>query len=147
MLHLLKVNLIVEVYDILCLPRFLIDHTLCVNLSDILLAWEEVSIVVDDGVEGDLLLITNLGNWIDGTHHELIEMSIHQELRLTTEHRLDDTPDNLLDLLWNLKHLTQLNCCLSTCLQYSTKKEIVGKNFLHVLILRDITIHLFLHVV
>lgn len=38
MLHLLKIYLVIKVDDIFGLTALLIDHTLCVNLSDILFA-------------------------------------------------------------------------------------------------------------
>jgi hypothetical protein len=74
-------------------------------------------------------------------------MPVHQELGLTTQHGLDHCPDDLLDFLRDLKHLTQLNSGLSACLQNSSEKEIVWQNLLLVLILRPIIISLFLHVV
>ena len=94
-----------------------------------------MSIVVDDCVESDLFLITNLCNRVDGTHDKLIQVSIHQELWLTAEHGFDNAPDDLLDFLRDLKHLAKLHCGLSTCLKNSSKEEVVWKNLLHVLIL------------
>lgn len=45
-----------------------------------------MGIIVDDSVESNLLLIRDLGNRVDGAHHELVEMSIHQKLGLATKH-------------------------------------------------------------
>jgi hypothetical protein len=57
MLHLLKVYLIIEVNDVLGISCLLIDHTFGVNLRYILFVLETVCVLVDDCVEGYLLLI------------------------------------------------------------------------------------------
>ena len=56
-LHLLQVNLIIKIDDVLGVACLLVDHTLCVYLSDILFILKAVGVLVDDSIEGDLLLI------------------------------------------------------------------------------------------
>ena len=43
-------------------------------------------IIVDDRVKSDLFLITDLGYGVDGAHHELVEMPVHEELGLAGKH-------------------------------------------------------------
>lgn len=147
MLHLLQVYLIIEVDDIFRLSTLLIHHALCINLCDILLAWEKMRIIVDDRVKSYLLLITDLGNGVDGTHHQLVKMPVHEELRLARKHWLDDGPDYLLDFFWYFEHLAELDGCLSRCLEDSSKKEVVWQNLLEVFILSGVAISLLLHVI
>lgn len=56
-LHLLQVNLIIKIDDVLGVACLLVDHTLCVYLSDILFILKAVGVLVDDSIEGNLLLI------------------------------------------------------------------------------------------
>jgi hypothetical protein len=74
-------------------------------------------------------------------------MSVHEELGFTTEHRLDDAPDYLLDFFWDFEHLAKLNGGLSGCLEHSTKKEIVWQNLLLIFILSRVAISLLLHII
>ena len=56
-LHLLEVDLVVKVYNVLGVASLLIDNTLCVDLSDVILVLEAVGVLVDNGIESYLLLI------------------------------------------------------------------------------------------
>jgi hypothetical protein len=123
--HLLQIDFIVEANDIFGLSCLLVHHTLSVNLSHIFLAREQMSVVVDDRVEGDCSLLCDFGNGVDRAHHQLVEMPVHQKLRLAAEHRLYYEPHYLLALFGDLKHLAKLNRGLSTCLEHSPKEEVV----------------------
>lgn len=51
-------------------------------------------------------------------------MPIHQKLRLTRQHGLDEVPDDFLDRLLQFEHLAQLDRRLSCICQHSLEKEV-----------------------
>ena len=60
--HLLEVNFIVEIDDVISLTSVLVNDTLSVDLGNVLLALEEESILVDNVVESNLSQLADFGN-------------------------------------------------------------------------------------
>ena len=75
--HLLEVNFIVEIDDVISLTRILVDNALGVDLGNVLLALEEISILVNNVVESNLSQLADFGNRVDCTHNQLVKMTIH----------------------------------------------------------------------
>ena len=84
--HLFEVHSIIKVNDILRFSRVLIDDTLGVYFGDVLFALEEVSILLDDYIECNVLQFTYLRYRIYRTHHQLVHMSIYQQLWFAAQH-------------------------------------------------------------
>ena len=147
MFHLFEINFIIKVNNIFSLSSLLINHTFCINLCDIVFVLEQVCIFIDDCIESDLLLITNLGNWIDGAHNQLVKVAVHQQLGFARKHWFYNAPDYFLNLFWDLQHLAKFNGCLSRCLKDSPEKEVVRQNFLLIFPLHTLNIRLLFHVI
>ena len=60
--HLLEVNFIVEIDNVISLTSVLVNDTLGVDLGYVLLALEEESILVDNVVESNLSQLADFGN-------------------------------------------------------------------------------------
>jgi hypothetical protein len=72
LLHLLQVNLIVEIYDVCRLSALLVNDTLGVNPGYILLRLEKISVLIDNGVECNVFKIAYFGYRVDCTHYKLV---------------------------------------------------------------------------
>lgn len=72
LLHLSKVNLVIEVDDIFGLQRLLINNTLSVYLRHILLILVQMGILVDDIIERQMSHVAYLGYRVNCAHYELV---------------------------------------------------------------------------
>lgn len=68
MLHLLQVHFIVELDDVLRLASLMIDDAVLVDLFDMPLELEQLSVLRDDVVESDLPEVAYLDDGIDRAH-------------------------------------------------------------------------------
>ena len=55
LLHLLEINRIIKVNNVLGLPTILINNTLRINLRNVILVMEKIGILVNDDIKRDLL--------------------------------------------------------------------------------------------
>ena len=83
LLHLLQIDLVIEIDDVCSLASLLVNNALSVYFGHVFFALEKISILVDDRIESYLFKITNFCNGINRAHHQLIEVPIHKQLRLT----------------------------------------------------------------
>ena len=99
LLHHLNEDLIVKVNDVLLFSIFKSDLQVNALDTSLVLVLENVSILVDHIIEGNLQLWLNFTDAIDGAHNKLVQVSVNEELRFHGKLVLLDRPNFLLNFL------------------------------------------------
>ena len=110
-LHLTQVHIVIKLNNVLRLTTFIVDNALLIDLLDIAFELEELSVLRDDVVEGDLAEVTDFDYRVNCAHQDLVQVPVDEQMWLARQHGLDQVPDDLLVDVWNLQQLTQLVRC------------------------------------
>ena len=101
-----------------------------VDLRHILRVVVEVSVAINDAVETNSSQVADLSHRVNGAHDQLVNMSLHEQIWLATQHTLRDGPDYFLILRVYLQQVAKFDNDRSRSLQNSAEETIVRNQFL-----------------